>query len=371
MNLPFILFLAIQFPLGAHAFDSESWDAETWKPFEHPTVSERSFTAFSFPGQALNLVSGAMGFFKVESVHFSQGDRIPGVEGEWIPAVVVDASIERAQRKTLELRLELAQSGIERALLSKERADSAAELANIELERIRVLEEKGDASKSLLDQWVQKEQELRVAAAELKLAVEDARISARLVESEIMVLDEKIKQSSLLVPAGWYVERVDVVPGSGLTMGSQIMTLVDRSFFKAIVPMSEDEIQALSNGSMKLTRVLDGQRVKLKSLLVDSVPDLQTNRRRVTISIPAEEFTLLPEETGGGLELRISLEVKDAKGGVRIPTNFLRQRLEQWIVQDTSGKVYPVIPVRKDGSSWIVLPGQLPVGVELVAPAGS
>ena len=99
---------------------------------------------------------------------------------------------------------------------------------------------------------------------------------------------------------------------------------------------------------------------------MSSVPDVVTHRRKVTITIPAEEFSLESYENGGGLEIRASLEIRDSKGGVRIPMEYLGRRLEQWIVKDTSGKIYPVIPVRSDDSSWIVLPGDLPVEVELV-----
>ena len=108
---------------------AESADGERWKPFDHPAVVERTFTAFTQPGDTLSLISGAMGFFKVDEVVFGEGDRIPGRDGEWVPAIRVDSSIDIAQKKSLEIRLELAQSATEAARLASVRADSVARLA--------------------------------------------------------------------------------------------------------------------------------------------------------------------------------------------------------------------------------------------------
>mgnify|MGYP004129949597 CR=1 FL=1 len=108
--LPLILLTAIP--------SAESVDGERWKPFDHPAVVERTFTAFTQPGDTLSLISGAMGFFKVDEVVFAEGDRIPGRDGEWVPAIRVDASIDIAQKKSLEIRLELAKSATETARLA-------------------------------------------------------------------------------------------------------------------------------------------------------------------------------------------------------------------------------------------------------------
>ena len=350
------------------AFSSavETADGDHWKPFDHPAVIERSFTAYTHPGETLVLISGAMGFFRVEEVFFKEGDRIPGRDGEWVAAIQVDASIDKAQKRTLQIRFELAQSATERARLASVRADSAARLATKELERVSALLEKGDASQSIFDQALQRSEEATAVADSARIALSDSQLSVRLVEAEMEVIDEKIGQSTLLAPAGWYVESSEVVKGSGLTVGQQMMTLVDRSHFEVTIPMSEEEIRELSAESLRLERVLGGIPLKPSRITVGSVPDQVTHRRLVTIEIPAEEFSLASQETGGGLEIRAILNIRDSKGGVRVPLEFIGRRLEQWIVKDAAGKVYPILPVRKDETSWIVLPGDMPVGIELV-----
>ena len=361
MNLIFMsLIMILNAPVSTVA------DGDRWKPFDHPATTERSFTAYTHPGGMLVLLSGAMGFFRVENVLFSEGDRIPGRDGEWVPAIQVDAALDKAQKRTIEIRLELAKSATERARLASVRADSAARLAQKELDRVSALLEKGDASKRVYDQALQRSEEMTAVADSARVALTDSLLSVRLVESELQTIEEKIDQSTLFAPAGWYVESSLVVEGSGLTLGQRMMTLVDRSHFKLIIPMSEEEIRALSESTLKLQRVLGGAILKPSEIHVRSVPDVVTHRRKVTITIPAEEFSLESYENGGGLEIRASLEIRDSKGGVRIPMEYLGRRLEQWIVKDTSGKIYPVIPVRSDDSSWIVLPGDLPVEVELV-----
>ncbi len=341
-------------------------DDDRWKPFDHPAVTTRMFTAYTHPGESLVLVSGAMGFFRVEEVFFTEGDRIPGRDGEWVAAIQVDASIDKAQKKTLQIRLELAQSATERARLASVRSDSAARLAAKELERISALRDKGDASQSIYDQALQKWEEATAVADSARIALADSQLSVRLVESELEVLEEKIQQSTLLAPAGWHVESCDVVQGSGLTMGQTMMTLVDRSHFDLTIPMSEEEIRSLSEGTLKLHRVLGETPLKPSKIRVGSVPHPGTHRREVTIEIPAEEFSLASHETGGGLEIRASLRIRDSRGGVRIPKKFIGRQLEQWIVVDTAGKTYSVYPIRSDDTSWLVTTGNMPVGVELV-----
>ena len=361
MNFIFMsLILILNAPVSGVA------DGDRWKPFDHQASTERSFTAYTVPGSTLVLLSGAMGFFRVEDVLFQEGDRIPGMDGEWVPAIQVDASLDMAQKRMIEIQLELAKSAAERARLSSVRADSAARLAKKELDRVSTLLEKGDASKRVYDQALQRSEETTAVADSARIALVDSQLSIQLVESELQIIEEKIDQSTLFAPSGWYVESVLVVEGSGLTLGQNMMTLVDRSYFKLMIPMSEEEIRALSKSTLKLQRVLGGSPLKPSEINVSSVPDPFTHRRKVSILIPAEEFSLESYENGGGLEIRASLEISDSKGGVRIPVDYLGRRLEQWIVKDTLGKIYPVIPVRKDDSSWIVLPGDLPVGVELV-----
>ena len=345
---------------------AESADGERWKPFDHPAVVERSYNAFTHPGDSLVLISGAMGFFRVEEVLFEEGDRIPGRDGEWVPAIQVDASIDHAQKKTLEIRLELAQSATETARLASVRADSAARLATKELERVAALLEKGDASRSIYDQVLQRSEEATAVADSARVAFADSQLSVRLVESELNVIDQKIKQSTLLAPAGWYVESCEVVEGSGLTMGQRMMTLVDRSRFEITLAFTEEEIKALSVSALKLTRVLDGSLIQPSKIRVGSVPHPETHRRQVTIEIPAEQLSLATHETGGGLEVRAALEIPDTRGGVRIPKKFIGQQLEQWIVKSTEGKIYTVYPVRSDDTSWLVRSNDMPVGVELV-----
>ena len=356
--LPLILLTAIP--------SAESVDGERWKPFDHPAVVERTFTAFTQPGDTLSLISGAMGFFKVDEVVFAEGDRIPGRDGEWVPAIRVDASIDIAQKKSLEIRLELAKSATETARLASVRADSAARLATKELERVSALLEKGDASQSVYDQVLQRAEEATAVSDTARVAFADSQLSVSLVESELNVIEEKIKQSTLLAPAGWYVEKCDVVQGSGLTMGQHMMTLVDRSYFKVALALTEEEIRALSVSPLKLSRVVDDSEIQPSKIRVGSVPHPETHRRLVTIDIPAEELSLRTYETGGGLEIRASLGIPDSRGGVRIPKKFIGQQLEQWIVKDTEGMIYTVYPVRSDETSWLVRSKDMPVGIELV-----
>lgn len=357
---PFILTLSITFLAAPPNLDNP----ETWRPFDHPAISLRVFSAYTRPSRVLSVASDVPR--RVQKVLFDEGDLVPGQVGERVSVILLDSDVELKMLDSARIALELSRSDEARAQLAISRAQIAFQIAERDLERVRELHSRGDASDSDLDRVVLAQEEARVARELAMVARRDAAESVRAAESEVTVMEARIDKLTLKAPATWRVEKRLVEPGSGVLPGAPLMVFADLSSFEIEIPMAEAEVRILGTTPLKIKRVANGQTVQGVIDFVGAVPDEQTRRRRVVIKIPAEEFNLEPLETGGGLEMRVTLEVPDDSGGVRIPHRFLGRRLEQWVVRTEQGKIFVVSPVRSDDEGWIVLPGDLPVASVLV-----
>ncbi len=359
---PLIATLSITFFVTGGNLD----EPESWRPFDHPSISVRTFSAYSRPARVVALAAESP--CRVDKVLFAEGDRVPGKPGEMVSAVLLDAAVEKEMHTSAEIALEISKNAESRASLSIVRTETAAQLASKDLERMRELHVRGDASESDLDRALLADENARVALELARVSLLDARAAVRAATSEVAIIAAQIDRLTLRAPAGWRVEQRLVEPGAGVSPGAPLMVLADLSSFEIEIPMAEEEIQVLGLQPVKIERVSNRSRVSGMVDFVGAVPDPLTRRRRVIIRIPAEEFTLEPLETGGGIELQISIDVPDISGGVRVPHRFLGRRLEQWIVKTSDGKVHVVTPIRSDDDGWVVLPGDLPSSAVIIKP---
>jgi len=339
---------------------------DTWRPFDHPAVSTRSFAAFSRPGRALTVASAIPQ--RVHQVLFDEGDMVPGQYGTMVPIILLDSSVEQEMLRGARIAFEISTNDEIRAELVMRKMETAARIISRDLQRIRELHTRGDASESALDQAILAEEEARVSLEVAQVTRTAAAAASLAAASEVAVIEARIDKLTLKAPAGWRVEQRNTEPGAGVVPGEPLMVFVDLSYFEIDVQMVEEEIQVLSTGPLKIQRVSSGAAIAGTVKFVAAIPDLLTRRRRVVIRIPAEEIDLEPLETGGGIEMRVSLDVPNQSGGVRVPHRFLGRRLEQWVLKTENGKLHVVTPVRSDEDGWIVLPGDLPAAAVIVAP---
>ncbi|MAW77414.1 MAG: hypothetical protein CMJ95_08535 [Planctomycetes bacterium] len=362
MFYPLILILSIAYLTTPGKVD----DPETWRPFDHPAVSKRVFTAYTRPVRLLSVASDVPQ--RVKQVHFEEGDRIPGKPGEMVVAILLDSSVEKEMLASAKIALEISRNDESRSSLAISRAETAARIAVRDLERVTGLHTKGDASDSDLDRVILAHEDARVSLEMARISKLDAAAAVRAAASEVAVIEARIDKLILRAPAGWRVEQRLSEPGAGVTPGTPLMVFADLSSFEIEIPMAEEELRVLGTTPLGIERVIGRESINGVVEFVGSVPDPSTRRRRVVIRIPAEELNLEPLETGGGIEMQVTLEVPDDSGGVRIPHRFLTRRLEQRLVKTQKGKLYVVTPVRFDDSAWIVLPGDLPGSAVLVEP---
>ncbi|MGE4632416.1 MAG: HlyD family efflux transporter periplasmic adaptor subunit [Planctomycetota bacterium] len=362
MFYPQIFMLSIALFGSPEMFD----DPPTWRPFDHPVVAERSFTAFTRPIRTLSIVSAVPQ--RVVKITLDEGDLVPGRPDEMIAVAYLDSTVEKELLRGSMIALEITQNEAVKSQLLVEQAQVAAQIASREQKRIQDLHNEGNATESDLDRVNLEEQQARTALEVAKSTKLDAQSAVKAAETEVAVIEARIDRLILKAPGGWRVEQRLVEPGAGVVPGAILLVIADLSAYEIEIPMAEDEIRALATMPLRIRRVADDTELNGTITFVGAIPDPRTLRRRVVIRIPAEELTLEPPETGGGLEVQTVLEVADRSGGVRIPRRFLSQRLEQWLVKTQEGKTYVVTPVRFDDSAWIVLPGELPGGAVLVEP---
>jgi len=339
---------------------------KTWRPFDHPAISMRVFSAYSRPNRVLSISSETPQ--RVTRVHFEEGDLIPGLPGSMVVAIELDAAVEKQLLTSARIAIEISKSDETRSALQISNAETASRIASRELVRVKDLHSKGDASDSDLDRVVLADEDARVVLEMARLSRMDAAAAVRAASSEVAVIEARIDKLILRAPSGWRVEQRMVEPGQGAAPGKPLMIFADLSSFEIEIPMSEEEVTVLGKGPLKIERVSTRDPIEGIVEFVGAIPDPITHRRRVVIRIPAEELDLEPPETGGGIEIQVTIEVPDDSGGVKIPHRFLSRRLEQWVVTTEAGNIHVVTPVRSDTVGWIVLPGNLPPSAVLVEP---
>ena len=326
----------------------------------------RVFSAYSQPNRVLAIASETPQ--RVTRVHFEEGDLIPGLPGAMVAAIELDSAVEQQLLSSAKIALEISKSDETRAELQISNAETAARIASRELERVQDLHSKGDASDSDLDRVVLADEDALLVLEMARLSSTDAAASVRAAASEVAVIEARIDELILRAPSGWRVEQRMVEPGQGVAPGNALMIFADLSSFEIEIPMSEEEVMVLGTAPLKIERVSTRDSIEGIVEFVGAIPDPITRRRRVVIRIPAEELDLEPPETGGGIEMQVTIEVPDDSGGVKVPHRFLGRRLEQWVVKTEDGNVHVVTPVRSDDLGWIVLPGNLPPAAVLVEP---
>lgn len=339
---------------------------KTWIPFDHPAISMRVFSAYSQPSRVLSVASETPQ--RVTRVHFEEGDLIPGLPGAMVAAIELDSAVEQELLASAIIALEISKSDETRTELQISNAETASRIASRELARVQDLHSKGDASDSDLDRVVLADEDSRLVLEMARLSRTDAAASVRAAASDVAVIEARIDKLILRAPSGWRVEQRMVEPGQGVAPGNPLMIFADLSSFEIEIPMSEEEVMVLGKAPLKIERVSTRDSIQGIVEFVGAIPDPITRRRRVVIRIPAEELDLEPPETGGGIEIQVTIEVPDDSGGVKIPHRFLGRRLEQWVVKTEAGKIHVVTPVRSDDQGWIVLPGNLPPAAVLVEP---
>ncbi len=326
----------------------------------------RVFSAYSQPNRVLAIASETPQ--RVTRVHFEEGDLIPGLPGAMVAAIELDSAVEQQLLSSAKIALEISKSDETRSELQISNAETAARIASRELERVQDLHSKGDASDSDLDRVVLADEDALLVLEMARLSSADAAASVRAAASEVAVIEARIDELILRAPSGWRVEQRMVEPGQGVAPGNALMIFADLSSFEIEIPMSEEEVMVLGTAPLKIERVSTRDSIEGIVEFVGAIPDPITRRRRVVIRIPAEELDLEPPETGGGIEMQVTIEVPDDSGGVKVPHRFLGRRLEQWVVKTEDGNVHVVTPVRSDDLGWIVLPGNLPPAAVLVEP---
>lgn len=223
-------------------------------------------------------VAGAVGSWKTEEIGFEVSGRVLWVKepGDDIENRILDpegkvvskgTALAKVDSERYELSLEAAKAQVDVAKLQKESvavnlksgipsdieaATASMELAQVEYNRVKSLNEKNVTTQSELDQ---SKTELRTAKAKLaqlqsQEKQEEAKLNSAIAtikqsEQTVKDSDRSLKDTTLYSSFRGQVAEVHVVPGSVVAQGSPVVTIQMMDPIKVEVELSADESRRL------------------------------------------------------------------------------------------------------------------------------
>ncbi|MDP6942220.1 MAG: efflux RND transporter periplasmic adaptor subunit [Planctomycetota bacterium] len=186
--------------------------------------------------------------------------------------------------------------GARRALHSARQQETLAER---ELQRVTLLERKGDASASRLDQ-AEKARVSAVAArenTEYSLASSEAALRASSAQSEeaaaaLATAQDALERSSILAPFDGEVGSIFVDAGDWLGPGAPALHLIDRSRLRATLQVPTDDVAGIQKAGAVLLKTGTLLEAKGKVLGVNPTVHRESRSQSVVVEVPNPLNTL-------------------------------------------------------------------------------
>ncbi len=219
--------------------------------------------------------------------------------------------------------------------------------AKIDLERIRIDQDKLASKISFLEKEVQRFQTLfqKQSAAEAKLDslrqdLVQARLALRSLENEEKKSQEHLKRHTITAPPGWLVINRYAEPGEWVIAGSPLAEVGD--FQTLLVPfaVSQEEYLWIKDRAKGLSLRLPERNLTVKAQLHNVSPGFDQQSRKLNLELKITSD--LPEKRGG-IRAELTTELPDPAGALLVPATAVSNRYDShWLTRATGEKV-PVI----------------------------
>ena len=152
-----------------------------------------------------------------------------------------------------------------------------------------------------------------------------ARANTGLDAAEINVEKAKLEltRTRLMAPFGARVASLKVVPGQFVSVGSELMTVVDISRIKVEVQVLESEVGLLSRGRKARMQfaAFPGEIFTGTIETINPIVDTQTRSAKVVVSLPNRGGRILP-----GMYARVSLDARRLPDRIMVPRAAILER---------------------------------------------
>lgn len=265
--------------------------------------------------------------------------------------------IARQGLQVAELSVKEKEAGLEQMLANQE-------LAQLDLERYRVLIRDNAVPKQLFDQqetrWKQAAAGVRHAQALLALdttKLEQARLS-------VLMAEKDLADSLVLAPISGQISQRFMEPGEMAGAGTPVVRIEDLSVFEVSVFLPEEYFAQVVPGQTQLRINVGGtdlgvRPVDFKSPTVN--PKMRTFEVKGLVESP-------PPGIAPGCLAQVVV-VLDGREGVGVPAVAVQQRGGQSVVFLVEGQQAQMLPVKigRDANGWTeILEGSLQAGAKVV-----
>ncbi len=219
--------------------------------------------------------------------------------------------------------------------------------AEIDLERIKINQDKLKSKISYLEKEVQRFQTLfqKQSAAEAKLDslrqdLDQARLALRSLENEERALQEHLQRHIITAPPGWLVINRYAEPGEWVIAGNPLAEVGD--FQTLLVPfaVSQEEYLWIKQRAKDLSLRLPERNLTVKAQLYSVSPGFDQQSRKLNLELKITSD--LPEKRGG-IRAELTTELPDPAGALLVPVTAVSNRYDShWLVR-TDGEKIPVI----------------------------
>ncbi len=339
---------------------AEGTGPETWAPYAHPATVQRTLTAFTRPWRSMIVAAEVSA--RVDAVAADRGETVPGD----VPLVELESERARLALAEAAARHRQAIAAVAVAEQALAQAERARDHQRREADRLEALHNQGGLPERERDaaRFARDAAEIGVAQAQAELARSQA--ARALAATAVDRAEDHLARHRITAPAGWTISERHVHPGSLATAGAPLLELVDLGRLHLPLSLSPAELAAL-RASAPVTLRLAGadEPLQARIALVDPRFDATTRKQRVELVLEAAALAAAGVDPTGGLRAEIDLHLAAGELALRIPHAFVRRRLEQYFVRDTTGAEHAIIPLRSDDDGVIVAAGSLPPEIVL------
>lgn len=338
-----------------------SVSAENFKVSDHPAKLIRTITGFTEPSATLMIEAEFSA--RVDAIHVNEGQILKADNGKDL-LISQDSILAKIALQKEEAALKSESQVLKKLASEKAIAEREVKYRLLEKKRFSKLSESGKATKASSDmaEFEYDKSLLKVKDIETAILVQKQVINERKVAKA--KAEEDLSRHKLYGPSGWTVNERFIEAGSLVSPGEKVIQLLDLRTLSVYFRLSEMEIDALQKGEIEIYAKATGHKVSARIHRIDLTFDPVSRKRLVELRLPGKEFTT----PSGGLEVELKLAVPYPNPAVKIPTNYVFNKLEQDYVRLSDGNIVALNPLRKNSDSVVISLKDLPKNAELVLP---
>ncbi len=175
------------------------------------------------------------------------------------------------------------------------------------------------------------EQSVRVARANLQLLlrkplreeVEVARARLRQAESNVRLVEERLRQRDVLAPISGVIIRRNVEPGQSVLPGQSLLTIADMQKVEILMETDETNIRRLKVGQRAVLIVPAYRNQPFDGVVTQVGPEIDSQRGVVTVRVVPK---VIPAFLRPDMTVDVNVEVNKQNGALTVPVTALIAR---------------------------------------------